>query len=57
MFQALITVAPAAGHSKKSQRDFIIQPSVVTMKSWLRWVVNYKLKSTLNGLYQIAAKR
>jgi hypothetical protein len=27
---------------RKSQRDFIIQPSVDAMKSRLRWVVNRK---------------
>lgn len=41
-----IQLRAAAGqrHSRapagKSQRDFIIQPSVAAMQSWLRWVAN-----------------
>src|SRR2546428_693725 len=37
--------------SKKSQRDFVSQPSVATTKEGLRWVANQKLKSTPTGLW------
>jgi len=34
------SIPPRRAGRRKSQRDFIIQPSVDTMESWLRWVTN-----------------
>jgi len=40
--------------NEKSQRDFIIQPGVDAMPSWLRWVLNQKMESTLKDLNRCA---
>jgi hypothetical protein len=40
--------------AEKSQRDFIIQPSVAPTKEGLRWVVNDKMTSTPKELNRYA---
>ena len=44
-------ICRGAGVRQKSQRDFVLQPSVATTKEGLRWVANQKLKSTPTGLW------
>jgi hypothetical protein len=39
------------------QRGRVIQPSVDSAKRELRWVENYQMASTLNGLNQLCGMR
>ena len=50
------SVRPWIGISK-SQRDFVVQPSVATKKEGLRWEARLKKESTLKGLCQFMATR